>query len=109
MSEAVLRVIWVREFLAELGYEQLVSTPIRVDNQAAIAIAQNPLTTKTARHIRVRYHQVVREQAGGEIGFEYTPGRDNLADIFTKQLDTATFCTLRDRMMGRVPHSADVI
>jgi hypothetical protein len=88
MSEALLEVVWLRGLLRELGFEQTQPTVVRVDNQSAIAMARNPLTTKRARQIRIAYHLVVREftRDDGEVVLEHVSGSENTADVFTKAL-----------------------
>jgi len=105
MSEALLEVVWLRGLLRELGFEQTQPTVVRVDNQSAIAMARNPLTTKRARQIRIAYHLVVREftRDDGEVVLEHVSGSENTADVFTKALSPVVYGPHRDKLVTDVP------
>jgi hypothetical protein len=55
------------------------------------------LHSKT-KHIEVRYHFLRDNIAKGKITLIYVPTHDQLADIFTKPLDQATFTCLRGKL-----------
>jgi hypothetical protein len=52
------------------------------------------LHSKT-KHIEVRYHFLRDNVEKGKIALIHVPAHDQLADIFTKPLDQATFTHLR--------------
>jgi hypothetical protein len=52
------------------------------------------LHSKT-KHIEVRYHFLIDNIEKGKIAFIHVPTHAQLADIFTKALDLATFTRLR--------------
>ena len=58
LDAGLREVMWVREFLGELGvpFEQPVE--IFVDNQGAQAIAKNPVAHERTKHIGVRFHYI---------------------------------------------------
>jgi hypothetical protein len=57
---------------------------IKEDNEACIALANNPQSSKRTRHIQVRYHWV-REKLEEKVAtLESCRTVDQLADIFTK-------------------------
>ena len=53
-----------------------------VDNQGAIASANNPVHHKRSKHIDVKYHYVRLEN--GAVSLTYVPTDNNVADVFTK-------------------------
>jgi hypothetical protein len=55
------------------------------------------LHSKT-KHIEVRYHFLRDNVEKGKIALIHVPTRDQLADIFTKPLDQATFTCLRGEL-----------
>ena len=68
------------------------------DNQAALAVIKNPVSSARAKHID-RMHHFVRERAArGEIKFDYVPSGDNVADIMTKLLPAAGFDKCKEIM-----------
>ncbi|EKU23373.1 gag-pol polyprotein, partial [Nannochloropsis gaditana CCMP526] len=48
--------VYIRQLLMNLGYKQDEATVIMEDNQACIAMSNNPVTHKRTKHIDVRYH-----------------------------------------------------
>src|SRR5260370_42269010 len=69
------------------------STPITllIDNQSAIALAENPIFHARSKHIEVRHHWIHEKIEGCSIKLEYVPTVDQTADIFTKALDAEKF------------------
>jgi hypothetical protein len=55
------------------------------------------LHSKT-KHIEVRYHFLRDNVEKGKIALIHVPTHDQLADIFTKPLDQATFTSLRGEL-----------
>ena len=53
--EAGKELIWMRDFLEELGVEQ-ASYPLYCDNQSAIHLAKNAAYHSRTKHIQRRYH-----------------------------------------------------
>ncbi|KAK1397800.1 hypothetical protein POM88_007663 [Heracleum sosnowskyi] len=65
--------------------------PIYCDNTSAIAISYNPVQHSRTKHIDIRHH-FIREHVEQEtVKLIYVPTDKQLADIFTKPLDEATF------------------
>ena len=57
-----------------------------MDNQSAITIARNPEFHDRSKHIEIRHHFLRQKIEEGELGLEYTPTGDQVADILTKGL-----------------------
>ena len=91
LAHCAREVLFLRQLLKELGYEQQAATVIHEDNQASICIAENPAQHARTTHIDVRYHFVRERIERKELALEYVPSRDNVADIFTKELDRMLF------------------
>ena len=65
------------------------------DNTSAIKISKNPVQHSKTKHIKIRYHYV-RELVEQElVELVYVPTEGQLADIFTKVLDSTRFEKLR--------------
>ena len=78
-----------REYAREERYHFMgpVLVKLMVDNNAAIALANNPSSgSSRTRHIDVRYHYIQQRIREGEIEVAYIPSDDNAADGFTKAL-----------------------
>ena len=86
MSNCTSQVIGIKQMLKELGF---VLSPVLLcrDNQGAILPVQNLINWKNNRHIYIKYH-FIRDpiQVSQDIELFYIPGKDNPADIFTKNL-----------------------
>ena len=50
------------------------------------------------RSIDIRNHFIRDHVARGDIVIDHVPTKDQLADIFTKPLDDARFCYLRNEL-----------
>ena len=55
-----------------------------VDNQGAIALANNPVQNQRSKHIDIRYHCMRLEVKRGCAQLQYVQTANNVADIFTK-------------------------
>ena len=79
--------MFLRELMSTVDLQQTAPTIIYEDNTACLAIANNPITSKRARHIKVKYHYIRQLIEDKELIVKYMPTDDMLADIFTKPLD----------------------
>lgn len=86
-SYATREAVWVRNFFHEIG-RPFSSHPLQifVDNQAAIKMSANPVYQSKTKHIDLAVHHIRDQFKAGNVSFTYTPGSDNVADIFTKPL-----------------------
>ena len=65
------------------------TTP-HVDNQSAMAIAQNPEFHERMKHINVRYHYIQQVIDDGTVCLTYTLTQEQVADVLTKGLPPAS-------------------
>jgi hypothetical protein len=72
--------------------------PLLCDNESAIKIAYNPVQHSRTKHIEIRHHFIRDHVARGDIELGYVSTKEQLADIFTKPLDEARFCYLRNEL-----------
>ena len=101
-TPAVKQVIWCRSLLAELGIKFKYATVIFSDNQAAKAIAEDPVFHKRTKAIGIIYHFVREAIAAGIVTMQYLETLRNLSDINTKPLGAKIFESLRDSIMNGV-------
>ena len=93
--------IHLRTMLRDLGYEQEQPTVIYEDNQACIAMGNNPtINHKRSKHIDIRYHFTRERVESGEIELAYVPTEHQLADLLTKALESQRVAKLRDQVLG---------
>lgn len=100
ITDACNSVIWIRSCLLELGIELQEPVLFREDNQAAISMATNYMTTKRTKHIDVKHH-VIRYWCNSDVmDFCYTDSDSQLADIMTKTLTYPAFKRHRSQCMS---------
>ena len=85
MSDCSGQVVWVRNLLAELGYN-VSHIPLSGDNQGSIFIASNPVTEPRSKHIDIRFHFIRWIVEEGKIKLLYCPTDSQVADVLTKAL-----------------------
>lgn len=66
-SAAVQEAVFLRELLKSMGLPQTEATVIKENNQAAIALSNNPVTSKRIKHIDIRCHFVREKTKSGQI------------------------------------------
>ena len=97
-SEASKEAVWLRSLLRHLGRGQYRPTALFGDNNGALTLVGDASFHARVKHIDVRYHYVQDCVDRGEISVSYVPSSDNIADGFTKALDTSTFARIRTCM-----------
>ena len=65
------------------------------DNQACIKLAHNPCSAQRTKSMDVKYHFLRQAVQEGKINLKYVDTKNQLADIFTKQLPQPQFMALR--------------
>jgi hypothetical protein len=68
--------------------------PLMCDNTSAISVAKNPVFPKKMRHVKRRHHFLRDHVEKGDIEMRYIDTKRQLADIFTKPLDSSQFADL---------------
>ena len=71
-----------------------------VDNQATIALMQQPVNNSRTKHIAVRHFWVRDLVQSGEIVLRYVPTEHNVADFLTKPLQGERFRRFRNQLLG---------
>jgi hypothetical protein len=69
------------------------------DNTSAISIAKNLVFHKRMRHLERRHHFLRDHVEKGDIEMRYIYIERQLADIFTKPLDSSQFADLQGRLV----------
>ena len=87
----------MRQTLKEYGVN-CDKVPLLCDNESAIKIAYNPVQHTRTKHIEIHNHFIQDHVARGDIALSFVSTKNQLADIFTKPLDEARFCYLRNEL-----------
>jgi hypothetical protein len=82
----------------ELGFK-LPRTPMYVDNTAAVAILQSGKVDAKTKYFAVHWHCVHELQEDKVISVEWVGTDENVADMFTKPVDSPKLSKVR-AMMG---------
>jgi ribonuclease HI len=84
-SRAVKEALWLRKLLPELD---IGATPMTIygDNQGALKLLKNPITSVRSKHIDVHHHLTREQVCRGEVEFRYISTDDMVADILTMAL-----------------------
>ena len=86
MALTTCEVTWLVALLKDLGFKKLPPTILKCDNQAALAIAANPVLHEKTKHIEIDCHFVRDKIKDGTIVTAHVPSKDQVADILTKIL-----------------------
>jgi hypothetical protein len=68
------------------------------DKESAVKITNNTVQHSRTKHIDIHHHFLRDHVAKNNISLEGVRSEEQLADIFTKHLDEATFCRLRNEL-----------
>jgi hypothetical protein len=91
------QLFWITYTMSDFG-EEYTHVPLQCDNTSTISIAKNLVLHFKTKHIEVRYHFLRDNVEKRKITLIHVPTHDQLADIFTKPLDQATFTHLRGEL-----------
>jgi hypothetical protein len=103
LVEVIKELMWLHNFLQELGVTFNRPTVIYVDNKSAIALAQNSVNHRASKHIDLRYKFMCAQLDDRTIILEYIPTGDNLADLMTKGTSFAVFQKLVGALVQEHP------
>src|SRR5258706_10951710 len=98
MTHSGKEVIFLNHLFNDLEIPIQLPISLLVDNQSVIALAENPIFHARSKHIEVRHHWMHQKTRDGTIQLEYVPTVDQVADIFTKLLNSEKFRKFRDAL-----------
>ena len=98
IASCCAQVLWMKQQLVDFNQDQ-DKISIKCDNTSAINLTKNPVHHSRTKHIDVRHHFLRNHVEDGDISVEFVSTNLQLADIFTKPLDSERFYTLR-RALG---------
>ena len=86
LTESSRQCAWMRTFQREIGFQPNHPTPICSDNMGSIHLASNPVQERRSKHIDTRHHFVREFVAKGSATLFWIEGKQQVADILTKNL-----------------------
>jgi hypothetical protein len=101
LNEAAKEGVYLRRFLADLGFGSEPPTEVATDNTGAKALSYNPDHHEKVEHVERRHFYVRELVEDGLLTVPYVATTSNMADFFTrsKPLPAAQFYSLRNRIM----------
>jgi len=85
---ATCEVIWLQKLFSDLGQLADALVVIYCDNINNILLANNPVYHARTKHIEVHCHYIREKVLTKEIDLIHVSTEDQIADIFTKALNT---------------------
>ena len=84
----------MKQMLIDYGFD-LKTLTIFCDNTSAINISKNPVQHSRTKHIDIRHHVIRELVENNVVVLEHVETSKQIADIFTKALDSVRFTSLR--------------
>ena len=79
-TSATQKLIQLRGLLSSINYLSCTATPLLIDNQGAILLIKNSLSSKHSKHIELCYYFICEKFANGTIATKYISTDKQLAD-----------------------------
>ncbi|CAI7876249.1 unnamed protein product [Closterium sp. NIES-53] len=108
MCQCIQEGVWLKRLFEEFGHELAGGVPVFVDNQSAIALAQNACLHGRTKHMQVQWHFIREMVASGEVFLLWCPTNRQAADILTKPLPFERHGVCMS-LMGMQPHVGMVL
>ena len=108
VANAAAECCWLRHLLSELHVKLDKATLVYCDNISAVYLSTNPVHHGRAKHVELDVHFVREKVAVGQCQVLQVPTTQQLADVMTKGLPTASFREFRDSLCvaGNDAHTA---
>jgi len=97
-TSATQEVMWMRDFLAELGVPQTAASVVWIDNQSALKLMQNPLHRRQVKHVNLRFYFLREQVAKQVVSFAFVRSEEQVADSLTKAVSIHKTKWCRERM-----------
>ncbi|WVZ52715.1 hypothetical protein U9M48_003750 [Paspalum notatum var. saurae] len=88
------QLLWMKVTLSDFGLKY-GRIPLLVDSTFAISVAKNPVLHSKTKHIDVRFHFLRDHYEKGDIDLIHVVSANQLADIFTKPLESNDFLRMK--------------
>ena len=91
LAHSVMQLMFLRNLLSEMDISQQQPVRIMEDNTGCIKLANKGELNARSRHVDNKYQFVQEQSRRGSVLVQYISTCDQVADIFTKNLDFPTF------------------
>lgn len=86
LFKALAKVIWLKQLLQKISFQQIESTTFYSNSQNAIALSANPRFHSRSKHVDTQYHFTWEKLQAKHIHLRYIYIVEMTADILTKSL-----------------------
>ena len=97
MALAPTELIWLQSLLKELEVRVEPVPVLWCDNMEAISLASNPVFHARTKHIEIDVHFIREKILSKEVEVRFASSEEQVADVFTRALNTPSFEYLRDK------------
>ncbi|XP_019058447.1 PREDICTED: uncharacterized protein LOC109116814 [Tarenaya hassleriana] len=94
LANVTCELVWLHNLLSDLHVVASGPATLYCDNKSAIYIASNPVFHERTKHIDIDCHLVREKLQSGFLKMLHVPSHNQLADLFTKQMQPALFSAL---------------
>ena len=101
MTNGVKAVMWIRNVLSAIGYEQTQPTPLYQDNMSAKNLAESPTIQRRSRHIDMFEHANRQAVQDGIVRIIHQRTADQRADILTKPMGPLPYIYQRSKLLNQ--------
>jgi hypothetical protein len=91
VSAAVSELIYLRQLLMEIGFNQSKTIIIYEDSESCISIASNPVKRSKVKHVHIHHHFIRDYVTMNIIELQHIGTNEQIADLFTKGLPGPIF------------------
>jgi len=92
-------IVYLKQVLQEIGFPVTHTPTLKVDNQACIKCAQNPVYHGRMKHVHISYHFIRQHETLGNYKICHVNGKMNPADLFTKPVQGELLMRLRPMLV----------
>ena len=85
-TATINQALWLGKTLVDINLEQNESTKIFLNNQATIAISNNPVFRGKTKHFNIKLFFLREVQKNEEVVLVHCKSEDQIANMFTKAL-----------------------
>ena len=97
-TSATQELIWLRGLLSSINYLSCTATPLLINNQEAILLIKNSLSSKHSKYIELHYYFICEKFTNRTIAAKYISTDKQLADSLTKALTGIKFKKFVERL-----------
>ena len=102
LSEAAKEIKFIYQLLKCFGVEVKLPIIVRVDNVGAIFMSENVSSGSRTKHVDIRYHFVREYIEEGFVKIIFVRTKENVADVFTKNVNGDIYDELTKKMIERM-------